>query len=61
MRASLDNFLQLPLENKWVILGDMLELGEDSLEEHKKIVELLQRQRSIEKIILVEGISMPRG
>jgi UDP-N-acetylmuramoyl-tripeptide--D-alanyl-D-alanine ligase len=53
MRASLDNFLQLPLENKWVILGDMLELGEDSLEEHKKIVELLQRQRSIETIILV--------
>lgn len=53
MRASLDNFMQLPLERKWVILGDMLELGEDSLEEHKKIVEFLQQQRSIEKIVLV--------
>lgn len=53
MRASLDNFLQLPLEHKWVILGDMLELGDDSLEEHKRIVELLRRQRSLEKIVLV--------
>jgi UDP-N-acetylmuramoyl-tripeptide--D-alanyl-D-alanine ligase len=53
MRASLENFLHLPLEHKWVILGDMLELGDDSLEEHKRIVDLLQRQRSIEKIVLV--------
>ncbi|HOG42365.1 MAG TPA: cyanophycin synthetase, partial [Bacteroidales bacterium] len=53
MRASLDNFIQLPLERKWVILGDMLELGDDSQEEHKGIVEFLQKQRSLEHIVLV--------
>ena len=53
MRASLDNFIHLPLERKWVILGDMLELGDDSQEEHKGIVEFLQKQRSLENIVLV--------
>lgn len=41
MKASLSNFLQMSFPNKIVILGDMKELGEQSEEEHRAIVELL--------------------
>lgn len=42
MKAALDNFLTMKSKkNKWVILGDMLELGEDEEEEHRKIGDLL--------------------
>lgn len=40
MRASLENFAGLELPGKILILGDMLELGADSLDEHKGIIEL---------------------
>jgi UDP-N-acetylmuramoyl-tripeptide--D-alanyl-D-alanine ligase len=39
MRASLENFKSLNFQNKILILGDMLELGTDSVEEHRKILE----------------------
>lgn len=39
MDAALTNFAGVQAENKVVLLGDMLELGEDSLEEHVKVVE----------------------
>lgn len=38
MGASLDNFAKLEMENKILILGDMLELGSDSLFEHGSII-----------------------
>lgn len=38
MKASLDNFKELKMNNKVLVLGDMLELGEDSLAEHKNMV-----------------------
>ena len=41
MRASITNFANSSFKNKVVILGDMLELGEFSVDEHKKIVELV--------------------
>lgn len=41
MAVAIDNFLQLDGENKILILGDMFELGEDSLVEHKAIVNRL--------------------
>ncbi|HNW51005.1 MAG TPA: UDP-N-acetylmuramoyl-tripeptide--D-alanyl-D-alanine ligase [Prolixibacteraceae bacterium] len=41
MEASIRNFMQLEQKNKTLILGDMLELGEDSEREHQKIVELV--------------------
>ena len=40
MGAAINNFLQLEGENKIAILGDMFELGDESSEEHKKIVYL---------------------
>jgi UDP-N-acetylmuramoyl-tripeptide--D-alanyl-D-alanine ligase len=40
-RAALENFAQLVAPQKGVILGDMLELGSVSQEEHQKIVDYL--------------------
>lgn len=39
MNAALNNFASLNFEGKTLILGDMLELGEHSLEEHVKVLE----------------------
>jgi len=52
VNASVKNFLLLKIPNKVVILGDMLELGKDSIEEHKKIVTLLSKT-DLMKIIIV--------
>ncbi len=41
MRAAIDNFIQMEGENKILFLGDMLELGKDSIPEHQKIVDYL--------------------
>ena len=41
MKVALENFLQLDKPNKVAIIGDMFELGDDSLNEHKMIVEQL--------------------
>ncbi len=41
MRASIENFSFLKAESKVLVLGDMLELGADSVNEHRAIVELL--------------------
>jgi UDP-N-acetylmuramoyl-tripeptide--D-alanyl-D-alanine ligase len=42
MEAAIDNFAQLDVENKLLILGDMLELGDDSLAEHRRITEIIK-------------------
>lgn len=39
MKVAIDNFLQLDKPNKLLILGDMFELGAESLQEHKITVE----------------------
>ena len=38
MLAALESFYMLKEQNKIAILGDMLELGEESRDEHKKIL-----------------------
>ncbi|MBO7119118.1 MAG: UDP-N-acetylmuramoyl-tripeptide--D-alanyl-D-alanine ligase [Bacteroidaceae bacterium] len=52
MSAALTNFSFFEDKHKMVILGDMRELGKDSLEEHKRIVEQL-RKMELERIWLV--------
>ena len=47
MTAAIMNFIQLDKANKIVILGDMFELGNESLSEHKKIIELLENESEI--------------
>jgi len=48
MEAALTNFIQLDKSNKIIIIGDMFELGEESLAEHKKIVHLLEQTTAID-------------
>ena len=52
MMAAIDNFDIMEGENKMAILGDMLELGEQSEVEHQNIVRRLMESK-IEKVILV--------
>lgn len=47
MAVAIANFLQLEKSNKIMILGDMFELGEESLKEHKSLIDSLLIQDSI--------------
>lgn len=47
MQVAIENFKQLNHNKKIAILGDMFELGEESLEEHKKIIALLREESTI--------------
>jgi UDP-N-acetylmuramoyl-tripeptide--D-alanyl-D-alanine ligase len=55
MEAAIKNFASLEAENKLLILGDMLELGNDSLDEHKRIIDIIKNCGlwEKEKIILI--------
>jgi UDP-N-acetylmuramoyl-tripeptide--D-alanyl-D-alanine ligase len=44
MAVAITNFLQLDNQNKVMILGDMFELGSESQQEHKVIVDSLKDQ-----------------
>ncbi len=48
MLVALENFIQLDKVNKCIIIGDMYELGAESLSEHKGIVEYLNKNASFE-------------
>ena len=52
MRSALDSFSALKAESKAVILGDMLELGDKSEEEHLKVLKMIQ-SISADKVLLV--------
>ena len=52
MEAVINHFSQMKAENKVVILGDMLELGSFSLQEHQAVTELLKKQ-NFNRVILV--------
>lgn len=52
MMAALENFRQMEVPHKMVILGDMKELGESSHEEHQKIVHYIDKCK-FERVVLV--------
>lgn len=52
MAAALENFRMIDAGHKMVILGDMKELGEASLEEHQKVVDMLA-SCGFDRVILV--------
>ena len=52
MMAALENFRLMEVEHKVAVLGDMKELGEGSVDEHRKIVDFLG-ECGFEKVILV--------
>lgn len=47
MAVAIENFVQLVNANKVLILGDMFELGKESLHEHKVIVDSLLNQDNV--------------
>jgi UDP-N-acetylmuramoyl-tripeptide--D-alanyl-D-alanine ligase len=48
MMVALENFVQLDKRNKVIIIGDMFELGAESLGEHKSIVDYLTKEHTIQ-------------
>ncbi len=54
MKAAIENFARMPAKTKILILGGMAELGDASIEEHKKIVELIGRH-SWQQVVLTGG------
>jgi UDP-N-acetylmuramoyl-tripeptide--D-alanyl-D-alanine ligase len=48
MFVALENFIQLDNANKCIIIGDMYELGQESLAEHKGIVDFLDKNGHFE-------------
>lgn len=48
MEAALLNFIQLDKSNKVLVIGDMFELGGESIPEHQKIVDLLLKVTDID-------------
>ncbi len=52
MREAIISFSKIPNEKKVAVLGDMLELGDVSQEEHSKIVDLVA-QYNFDEVILV--------
>ncbi|MEI2740281.1 MAG: cyanophycin synthetase [Chitinophagaceae bacterium] len=54
MKLAIENFSKLHAVNKVLILGGMAELGEESIDEHKAIVEAI-KQYDWENVVLVGG------
>ena len=52
MSLSIDSFLKVKKKSYWLILGDMLELGKSSLEEHQKIIDRLE-EKNAKNVIIV--------
>lgn len=60
MSLAIENFAGLDQPNKMAILGDMLELGEESEKEHDAIVELL-KQKQLSNVLLVGPLFVQAG
>lgn len=54
MKAAIENMAKLPASDKVLILGAMAELGNESLQEHQQIVELI-KQYKWKEVVLTGG------
>lgn len=52
MDAAIRSFAAMDHSNKWMVLGDMLELGHDSRREHQQLVETI-RKNNLENVVLI--------
>lgn len=52
MKAAIENFADMNAKNKMLVLGDMLELGDESATEHQAIIQLLS-SKNLTNVILV--------
>ena len=53
MAVAIENFFDIEDKNKTIILGDMFELGNDSLKEHKEIVNQLKSSKNFDYAFLI--------
>ncbi|OIQ63762.1 UDP-N-acetylmuramoyl-tripeptide--D-alanyl-D-alanine ligase [mine drainage metagenome] len=54
MRPAIENFAKLPADNKILLLGAMMELGNESIAEHEALIELIKKY-SWKQVVLVGG------
>lgn len=54
MKVAIENLATMPVEHKWLILGGMMELGSQSIEEHQELIEIIKKY-SWENVVLVGG------
>jgi len=54
MKAAIENFAKMEGENKILILGGMMELGPESLQEHQNLINLVNKYKW-EVVVLVGG------
>jgi UDP-N-acetylmuramoyl-tripeptide--D-alanyl-D-alanine ligase len=54
MKAAIENFAKIKAENKILMLGAMMELGEESVAEHEDVVNLV-KQYQWKEVVLVGG------
>ena len=53
MKAAIENFARINAEKKVLLLGAMMELGENSIKEHQQVTELLKQHNWT--VVLVGG------
>jgi UDP-N-acetylmuramoyl-tripeptide--D-alanyl-D-alanine ligase len=52
MKAAIENFADYKADQKWLLLGDMFELGEYSKAEHQAVVDLLNSKKLTDVILV---------
>lgn len=52
MKAAVNTFDQMEAENKWIVVGEMAELGEFAEQEHEELVSMMN-SKSLDRIVLV--------
>lgn len=55
MALAIDNFMQLHATKRMLVLGDMFELGNESLQEHKAILDKLTQYTSLDFLVYFVG------
>jgi len=54
MEKAIENFLKLKKENKCLILGEMMELGEQTIAEHETILEIISKNKhNLDQVFLI--------
>ena len=61
MAEALQNFEKLDAANKIIIVGEMMELGEYSEDEHLKIIDKVNHMKLTQRIYVGDGFAMLRG
>ncbi len=54
MKAAIENFANLNASNKILIIGGMMELGDESIAEHENLIKLIH-QKKFKEVIIVGG------